>query len=129
MEAYDKYTLESENSRKKRIDQARRRKQKDAKEAEAASQELEEGKKSKKGNKKVKSDGDMSGLAALIQQRQQSRGDNFLDNLEAKYAPQGKKSGKGMPDEPSEEAFAANRRKATNGHGTNDARKDKRAKK
>ncbi|KAF3480546.1 chaperone dnaJ 6 [Arthroderma uncinatum] len=57
-----------------------------------------------KGNKK-KSGGE-DALMALIQQRQKSRSDTFLANLEAKYAPkQSKKQKKRAADEPPEEAF------------------------
>jgi DnaJ family protein C protein 9 len=60
-------------------------------------------------------------LAALIGQRQQGRSDNFLADLEAKYAPKGKsKAGaKRGTEEPPEEAFAR----------TEAGRKSKRAKK
>lgn len=63
-------------------------------------------------------DDDDSGLKSLIQQRQKSRADNFFANLEAKYAGTGSKSAKGKKkrgaeDEPPEEAFQANRSKAS----------------
>jgi DnaJ homolog subfamily C member 9 len=51
-----------------------------------------------------------SALAALIQGRQQQRSTDFFAQLEAKYAPKGKKGKKGAAeamDEPPEEAFAA----------------------
>jgi DnaJ family protein C protein 9 len=63
--------------------------------------------KKKKSGKKEKDDG-MGDLAALIGQRQQGRANNFLADLEAKYAPKGKaKAGaKRGTEEPPEEAFA-----------------------
>jgi DnaJ family protein C protein 9 len=108
VEGYEAYTEESENSRKKRVDAARKRKEKEAKEAEKHAADLGIGKDLKKKGKKEK-DGGMGDLAALIGQRQQGRSDNFLADLEAKYAPKGKaKAGaKRATDEPPEEAFAA----------------------
>jgi DnaJ family protein C protein 9 len=112
VEAYKKYTHETEKSRKGRIAQAKKNRDREAKEAEKAAQELEyeeaEGK-SKRGKAKAKTNGGMGDLAALIQQRQQSRAENFFDSLEEKYAPKGKKDGKRAMDEPPEEAFAKNR--------------------
>lgn len=110
VEAYEAYTQESENSRKKRVDAARKRKEKEAREAEKHAAELGIGKdlkKTKAKGKKEKDDG-MGDLAALIGQRQQGRSDNFLADLEAKYAPKGKaKAGaKRGTEEPPEEAFA-----------------------
>lgn len=64
-----------------------------------------------KPTKKSAAPGGLGDLAALIQQRQQSRAVNFFDDLEAKYAPRSK-SGKGKKrsamEEPPEEAFARN---------------------
>jgi len=109
VEAYEAYTEESEASRNKRVNAARKRKEKEAKEAERHAEDLGIGKdlKKKVKGKKEKDDG-MGDLAALIGQRQNGRSDNFLADLEAKYAPKGKaKAGaKRAMDEPSEEAFA-----------------------
>ena len=107
VEAFEAYTEESEGSRKKRVDAARKRKEKEAKEAERHAEDLRIGKDLKKKGKKEKDDG-MGELAALIGQRQKGRSDNFLADLEAKYAPKGRaKAGakRGM-EEPPEEAFA-----------------------
>ncbi|KAF2003612.1 DnaJ-domain-containing protein [Amniculicola lignicola CBS 123094] len=62
-----------------------------------------------KGKAKKSGGGDMSDLAALIQQRQKARAGNFLDNLADKYGPRsnGKKRATPMDDEPPEEAFQA----------------------
>jgi DnaJ family protein C protein 9 len=110
VEGYEAYTGESEGSRKKRVDAARRRKEKEAKEAERHAADLGIGKDLKKKNTGKKGeDGGMGDLAALIGQRQQGRSDNFLADLEAKYAPKGKANAgaKRGTEEPSEEAFAA----------------------
>jgi DnaJ homolog subfamily C member 9 len=60
-----------------------------------------------KGKKSKKGGNDEAGLAALIQQRQKGRQENFFDNLEAKYAG-GKKPKRRAVDEPPEEAFQKN---------------------
>lgn len=110
---YKSYSGEKESTREKRIERARKRKESEAKEAGKASKEIEEEKSKKKGKKANGDAGGMGDLAALIQQRQQGRAENFFDNLEAKYAPKGKKGKKAAPMyEPPEEAFAANRKKA-----------------
>lgn len=109
VEGYAAYTEESENSQRKRVEAARKKKEKEAKEAEKHAEDLGIGKdlKKKKTGKKEKDDG-MGDLAALIGQRQQGRANNFLADLEAKYAPKGKaKAGaKRGTEEPPEEAFA-----------------------
>lgn len=109
VEGYAAYTEESENSRKKRVEAAKKKKEREAKEAEKHAEDLGIGKdlKKKKTGKKEKDDG-MGDLAALIGQRQQGRANNFLADLEAKYAPKGKaKAGaKRGTEEPPEEAFA-----------------------
>ncbi|KAF2426606.1 DnaJ-domain-containing protein [Tothia fuscella] len=111
VEAYDAYVKETKSKRKKRITEAK----KEAKEAMEMAKELgvedklfgksngANGKKGKKGEE------DISGLQALIQQRQKSRQEDFFDNLAAKYGAK-EKSGKknkrmAEDDEPSEEAF------------------------
>jgi DnaJ family protein C protein 9 len=107
VEAFEAYTEESEGSRKKRVDAARKRKEKEAREAERHAEDLGIGKDLKKKGKKVKDDG-MGDLAALIGQRQKGRSDNFLADLEAKYAPKAmaKAFAKRGMEEPPEEAFA-----------------------
>lgn len=116
VEAYNDYINETKASRKKRERDAR----KEAKEAELMAKELgvdgklfgnkktngaANSKKSKDAASGTENE-DLGGLAALIQQRQKARSNNFLENLEAKYAPQ--KNGKrkaDFDDEPPEEAF------------------------
>ncbi|PLB40178.1 DnaJ domain protein [Aspergillus candidus] len=102
---YKKYVEESEKKRQLRVKRA----QKEAREAEKLSQELDEKKRSqgKKGKRSAgkKGAGSMDELAAIIQQRQVSRGVGFLDRLEERYGGGGTKRG---VDEPPEEAFQAN---------------------
>lgn len=111
VEVYKKYTEESEAKRKKRVDNARKKKEQEAKEAEKHAEDLGmKGKgKAKKGGKKA--DNDLGDMAALIQNRQKGRASNFLDNLEAKYASNGKAAKGGAKrtamEEPPEAAFAA----------------------
>ena len=118
VDEYDRFTQESEKSRKARIARAKKEKEKEAKAAEEAEQELEDEEDAvagaKKGKAKAKkANGGMGDLAALIQQRQQGRAENFFDSLEEKYAPKGKKGTK-RPSEPPEEAFAKNRESGKN---------------
>ncbi|KAK4545980.1 hypothetical protein LTR36_002544 [Oleoguttula mirabilis] len=141
VEGHKKYTHESEKSRKARITTARKRKAIDAKDAEKAAKELEEEATSKKGRSKGGKKGDTADLAALIQQRQKGRAEGFFEHLEDKYAvaPSAKPGKKGSKraapvevDEPSEEAFAKNRKASRAGSGevdaTEGARRSKRAK-
>jgi DnaJ homolog subfamily C member 9 len=107
VESYKKYSKESKTSRKQRVDRAK----KEAQEAEELAEEL--GVKDKlfgsgkgRGGKKG---GDEDALAALIQQRQKGRAENFFDQLEAKYG--GGKQGKRKDSEPSEDAFQKNAKK------------------
>lgn len=109
VEEYDKYTKESRASIKKRVDKAKKRKEEFDEEAALEKAEELKGGKKKKGRKGIGAD-NTGDLAALIQQRQQGRAENFFDKLEEKYAPK-QKARKG---EPPEEAFAANRKKAKN---------------
>lgn len=111
VEGFRRYTHETEKSKKARISRAEKSRDREAKEAEKSAKDIEDSSRSRmNGNKK--SDGDLGSLAALIQQRQQNRAGNFLDNLEAKYAPKAKKAGsKRAMDEPPEEAFAKNAKK------------------
>lgn len=113
VEAFRKFTDESEAAREKRMERARKKKAKEAKEAAQAEKEMDEDPKSKKNRSKAKKGaGDMSNLAALIQSRQKDRSADFLAGLEAKYAgdERGKKGKKRGQDEPSEEVFAKNRK-------------------
>ncbi|KAJ9201234.1 DnaJ domain-containing protein [Paecilomyces variotii] len=109
--AWDEYVNESKVTRDRRLENAR----KEAAEAEELAKDLGvedklSGKGRGKGKKKKATKADDNELAALIQQRQQSRAANFFDDLEAKYAQPKKGSGKSKKrraDEPPEEAFAA----------------------
>ncbi len=108
VEAYKKYTKESKTSKKQRVNKAKQ----EADDAMELAEEL--GVKDKlfgngRGNGSTKG-GEADALAALIQQRQQGRAENFFDNLEAKYG--GGKQGKRKGNEPSEEAFQKNTKKA-----------------
>jgi DnaJ family protein C protein 9 len=111
VEEFPKYSGESEKARKARIAKARREKEQEADEAEELGQEI---KKKRKAKDSGGSGGGMGDLAALIQQRQQGRADNFLAGLEAKYAAneKGRKKGKLVPNEPPEEAFSAMQKKS-----------------
>ena len=114
---FDKYTRESEKSKKRRIENAKR----DGKEAREWAKELGlEEKIFGNGERKSKKDANgEAGLAALIQQRQKARAGNFIADLEAKYVPKKKaKDARGgkkraaeeqEPEaEPPEEAFEKN---------------------
>ncbi|KFY17781.1 hypothetical protein V491_04931 [Pseudogymnoascus sp. VKM F-3775] len=111
--AYNKFTKESESSKRKRTKLA----EDEANEAMEYAKEL--GIKDKLfGGKASKKDDGQDGLKALIMKRQQDRqaqGDGFLDRLAAKYAEPEKKGKRGakakknkaaMEDEPTEEEFA-----------------------
>ncbi len=107
VEEYTAFTQESEKKRLERLRLSRDRRAKEAKAADKAQEK--EGEAKGGGKKRAKGEAGMGDLAALIQQRQQGRAENFLDGLEAKYAP--KRKG-GARDEPPEEAFERNRKKA-----------------
>ncbi|KAH0011584.1 DnaJ-domain-containing protein, partial [Aureobasidium melanogenum] len=98
--AHPKFTQESQKSIDRRI----------AKSNEEAEEAEEHGKKTaskKKANAKG-GDSDLSSLAAMIQQRNKARSEDFLDNLAEKYGAAPKKKGKKRaqsPGEPPEEAF------------------------
>lgn len=119
VEGFEKFTMETEKKREARMKKARKEKEREADEAEEAEREMQEeeegsGMKRKKPTKKSAKDDGLGDLAALIQQRQKGRAENFFDDLEAKYAPKGKKSGtkRAEPmDEPPEEAFSKSRAK------------------
>ncbi|CAK1364992.1 unnamed protein product [Cercospora beticola] len=124
VEGYEKYLGETEKRREKRIAQARKNKESEAGEAKAAEEEIKNKKKGK-GKKENGSGGGLGDLAALIQQRQKGREQNFFDHLEEKYAPKGKKGKSSAMDEPLEEAFAANRKKADTVEGARKKAKTK----
>ncbi|KIW34543.1 uncharacterized protein PV07_01320 [Cladophialophora immunda] len=116
VEAYSRYTKEDKKSRERR--------KANAKKEEAEARELAEelgvaeklfGKKGS-GKKKSKTGGDDNdALQALIQQRQQSRAQNFFDDLEAKYGGGAKKGKRKAVDEPPEELFQKNAKKGKKG--------------
>jgi DnaJ family protein C protein 9 len=104
VEAFPKYSNETEEQRQARIKRA----QKEAKMAEKHAKKLEAEKKKKAAASSKASTGPAAGeddLLAMITKRQQDRGQGFLAQLEEKYAGKGKK--RGAADEPPEEAFAA----------------------
>ncbi|ETI20654.1 hypothetical protein G647_06996 [Cladophialophora carrionii CBS 160.54] len=111
VEAYDRFTKESKKSREKRKTNAKKE------EAEAMELARELGVEDKLFEKKEtskrskKGEGDDNALKALIQQRQQSRAQNFFDDLEAKYGTGPKKGKRKDMDEPPEEAFQKNSKK------------------
>ncbi|KAH0269401.1 DnaJ-domain-containing protein, partial [Aureobasidium melanogenum] len=106
--AHPKFTQESQKSIDRRI----------AKANEEAEEAEEHGKKTaskKKANAKG-GDSDLSSLAAMIQQRNKARSEDFLDNLAEKYGAAPKKKGKKRaqsPDEPPEEAFERTAKRKT----------------
>ena len=116
VEAFSAYVDETEKSKKARMNRAR----KEAKEAEELGKEQGvfdklygdgQGKPGTAPKQDKKAMGAEADLAAMIQQRQKSRSDNFLNDLEAKYM-KGKKFS--APDEPPEEAFEKMAKKSTN---------------
>lgn len=120
VEAYERFTEESTKSIKARISWAK----KAGKEAEAHARKLGVHDKLFGGGAKGKGKGKGKGgdsadgnLASLIQQRNKGRAENFLADLEAKYAAPKEKKGKGKKraepmDEPPEEAFERNAKKS-----------------
>ncbi|KIW39149.1 uncharacterized protein PV06_08951 [Exophiala oligosperma] len=112
VQAYDTYTKEGKQSRQRRKAAAK----KEAQEAREYARELglEDklfGKKDGAKKKSKKGADDTDALQALIQQRQQSRAQNFFDDLEAKYGGGSKKGKRKGMDEPPEEAFQKNAKK------------------
>ena len=116
VEAFSAYVDETEKSKKARMNRAR----KEAREAEELGKEQGvftklygdgQGKPATTPKQDEKATGAEADLAAIIQQRQKSRSDNFLNSLEAKYT-KGKKLS--APDEPPEEAFEKMAKKSTN---------------
>jgi len=126
---FNAFSKESEKSRRRRRERAER----DGKEAEEHAKDIGvydklfgDGKAKGKGKGSAASKGE-DGLAALIQQRQKGRQDNFLADLEAKYAPKKKGGKRAAPpmDEPPEEAFERNAKKSS---AAESSRKSKRSK-
>ncbi|KAF9700400.1 hypothetical protein EKO04_001449 [Ascochyta lentis] len=109
VESYPAYAKETDETRLKAKKAAK--KSRDDFEKREAAQEAKEkkvGKSNGKAKSKKSGGGDMSDLAALIQQRQKSRAGGFFDHLEAKYAPKSRGSKRATPmEEPPEEAFQA----------------------
>lgn len=115
VDAYGKYTKENKAKRKKRIQKAKV----EAGEAMELAEEL--GVKdqifgSKQANGKNAKGGNTDALSALIQQRQKDRAEGFFDRLEAKYgggnASKSTNKSKRKKDEPPEEMFAKNAKRA-----------------
>lgn len=119
VEEYARYKKEGKKSRERRKANAK----KEEHEAREYAREmgLEEklfGKKDggKKKSKNSTEDAGTDALKALIQQRQQSRAQNFFDDLEAKYGGASSQKGKRKAkDEPPEEAFQKNAKKGKKG--------------
>ncbi|KAF1363162.1 DnaJ-domain-containing protein [Lizonia empirigonia] len=109
VESYPKYAKETDETRSKAKKAAKKsRDDFDKRQAAKEAKEDKAGKSSGKVKSKKSSGGDMSDLAALIQQRQKSRAGGFFDHLEAKYAPKARGTKRATPmEEPPEEAFKA----------------------
>lgn len=114
VEGYKAYVNETEKSKEARMTKAREEGSEAMEYAKELGVEEKLFGKGKGGGKKAKGE---DALMALIQQRQKSRGDAFLENLEAKYAGKDAKSKKGKKrasakedDGPSEEAFQRNQK-------------------
>ncbi|KAF2092673.1 DnaJ protein, subfamily C, member 9 [Rhizodiscina lignyota] len=116
IEALKKYTKESKKSKQQRISKAKKEEE-DAREMARemgveddlfgdGDVEVEISAGAKKGKKKKVAAGSEDALAAIIKKRQQGREQQFLADLEEKYAPKSKKGRKREAmDEPPEEAF------------------------
>lgn len=110
IESFPSYANETKKSIDRRIANAK----KQAKEAEAHAKEIGAHDKLKGGKNKGSTASSKSSLTALIQQRQKSRGDDFIAGLEAKYgAPKKGKKRATSPDEPPEEAFERTAKRKT----------------
>lgn len=109
IESYPAYAKETDETRLKAKKAAKKsRDDFDKRQAAEDAKAKKVGKTSGKPKSKKSGGGDMSDLAALIQQRQKSRAGGFFDHLEAKYAPKSKGSKRATPmEEPPEEAFQA----------------------
>lgn len=105
--SHKKYTQESEAKKLRRVKKAKREEEEAMELAEGLGVKEKLFGTDSKGKKSKQGGNDTAGLAALIQQRQKGRQENFFDNLEAKYAG-GKKPKKRAMDEPPEEAFQKN---------------------
>lgn len=106
VQPFDKYTKETEKSKRNRIKAATR----EAQEAVDWAAEQESKKKGEKaGHTKGNAGGGEAGLAAMIQRRQQDRSTSFLEQMEAKYGGGGgggKKVKGTKRSEPPEEALS-----------------------
>ena len=109
IESFPAYANETDETRLKAKKAAKKsREEFDKRQAAEEAKSKKVGKSNGKAKGKKSSGGDMSELAALIQQRQKSRAGGFFDHLEAKYAPKSKGSKRATPmEEPPEEAFQA----------------------
>ncbi|KAJ4989730.1 DnaJ-like protein subfamily C member 9 [Stagonosporopsis vannaccii] len=109
IESYPAYAKETDETRLKAKKAAKKsREEFDRRQAAEEAKGNKVGKSNGKARSKKNRGGDMSDLAALIQQRQKSRAGDFFDHLEAKYAPKSKGSKRATPmEEPPEEAFQA----------------------
>ena len=106
VEEFEKYRKDGKKKRKQRIERAK----KEEGEAEKYAEELGVGEKLFGKKKKGEKNGE-DALKDLILQRQKGRAEGFFEGLEAKYgAKNGSKKRGG--DEPSEEAFQKNAKKA-----------------
>ncbi|KAJ4364829.1 hypothetical protein N0V95_000673 [Ascochyta clinopodiicola] len=109
IESYPAYAKETDETRLK-AKKAAKKSRDDFEKRQAAEDAKKQkvGKSNGKAKSKKSAGGDMSDLAALIQQRQKSRAGGFFDHLEAKYAPKSRGSKRATPmEEPPEEAFQA----------------------
>ncbi|KZM26049.1 uncharacterized protein EKO05_0005850 [Ascochyta rabiei] len=109
IESYPAYAKETDETRLK-TKKAAKKSRDDFEKRQAAedAKKQEVGRSNGKAKSKKSGGGDMSDLAALIQQRQKSRAGGFFDHLEAKYAPKSRGSKRATPmEEPPEEAFQA----------------------
>lgn len=131
VEAYDSYTKETQKQR----DQRQARAKRDGKEAEEYAKKLGKydtifGDGASKSNKNGSKKDDGPDLADLIQQRQKSRANTFLDDLEAKYAAPKKSTAKSQNgrkrkvEEPPEELFQRTPRKKQNSAKVEDDTED-----
>jgi DnaJ family protein C protein 9 len=107
IESFPIYARQTDATRQKAKDAEKKRREAFDKH-ESRKEEAGESTGKAKSKSKKKGGGDMSDLAALIQQRQKSRAGNFFDQLEAQYAPKSRGSKRSTPmEEPPEEAFQA----------------------
>ncbi|KAF2203366.1 DnaJ-domain-containing protein [Delitschia confertaspora ATCC 74209] len=117
-EEIDKGTVQAYSAFKKITDASREKKKEEERKRRAKFDEHQLEKTIKQGNKgkfKPKNHSgkkdDLSGLAALIQSRQQARSGNIFAHLEEKYAGKGKGRAAMPADEPPEELFQKNAEK------------------